>query len=148
MDAACTIIANKSAGNMYKLVILIEPLENQSLFEEEWSQFLRWAEQMPGLRREVTSRVSQVLFGENPCMLIHELHFDSPKIARVALASLQGVRAGKTLQKITQGRVTLYLADHLEDSLENIRTMTQKRDEKPTPPNATSSDENDQNERV
>jgi hypothetical protein len=38
----------------------------------------------------------------------------------VAMASPQGRAAGKLLQAMTRGQLTLYLADHKEDDLENI----------------------------
>lgn len=110
---------------MHKLVILVENPENESAIEAFWPEFLRWAEKMPGLRREVTSRIAHVLYGSYPCLMIHELFFDSSEAARSALASPEGIKAGETLQHITKGRITLYLADHLEDTLENIQSSKQ-----------------------
>lgn len=106
---------------MQKLMILIPPPIDPDRFEAGWPQFLEWAEQMPGLRREVTSRVSSRLYGDPPLFLVHELIFDDPASARRALESPVGQSAGRTLQAITQGQVSLYLADHMEDTLENLR---------------------------
>jgi len=106
---------------MYKLVILIPELESGSRFEERWPEFLALAESMPGLLRETTSRVDKRLHGERPIQMIHEMYFDSLKAAAEALGSPEGQRAGNILHEITDGEVGLYLADHTEDNLSNIR---------------------------
>ncbi len=105
---------------MYKLVILVEPPENQRAFDEAWPDFLHHAEQMPGLCRETTSRVEQVLYGKSIVHLIHELHFESLEAVRQAMASPQGQAAGALLQRITRGHMTLLLAEHKEDEIENL----------------------------
>jgi uncharacterized protein (TIGR02118 family) len=107
--------------SMHKLVILIEELEDPQAFEAGWPRFLHWAEQMPGLRREVTSRATHNLYGRHPISLVHELFFDDAQSAYRAMDSPQGQAAGQTLQAITGGQMTLLFAEHQEDSLENIR---------------------------
>ncbi len=109
---------------MYKLVILIDEMEDPSAFDDAWPGFLRLAESMPGLQRETFSRVESVLFAQNRPALMHELYFDTLENARAAMASPSGREAGRILQQITDGRVSLFLADHKEDSLENIRKHT------------------------
>ena len=74
----------------------------------------------PGLRREATSRVDTILFGNYPVTFIHELYFDSLDDAGQALSSPEGRAAGKLLQEMTQGRVNLFFADHKVDVIENI----------------------------
>lgn len=106
---------------MHKLVILIEEMEDPGIFEEGWPNFLHWAEQMPGLRGETTSRATHTLYGRYPLNLIHELYFDDARAAYRALESSQGQAAGQTLQTITGGRMTLLFAEHQEDSLDNIQ---------------------------
>lgn len=106
---------------MYKLTILIEAQEDNEGFERGWPQFLAAAERMPGLLREITSRVDRVVHGEHHVQMIHELHFNSLTEAADAMGSPEGERAGQILQAITGGRVTLLLADHSEDTLPNIR---------------------------
>jgi uncharacterized protein (TIGR02118 family) len=106
---------------MYKLVILIEPQDHPAEFDQRWPEFLAKAEGMPGLRREVTARVDRVLHGQAAAHLIHELHFDSLKAASAAMASPEGQVAGQLLQEISGGKVTLLLADHLQDELSHIR---------------------------
>lgn len=106
---------------MHKLVILIESLPDPSAFDEGWPQFLHAAEGMPGLVSESTSRVDAFLFGSCPVSMVHELYFESAEQAREAMASPHGRLAGRVLQTITGGKVTLFLADHKEDQLENIR---------------------------
>ena len=106
---------------MHKLVILIPPMEDWTSFDEAWPQFLHLAESMPELRRETTSRVERMLYGGNEVAFIHELYFESQEEAQKAMTSSPGRAAGKLLQEMTQGRLTLFFADHKEDDLENIR---------------------------
>ena len=106
---------------MYKLVILIEALDDWQAFEEEWPNFLHQAELMPGLIREATCRVERFLIGSCHYVQIHELFFTTADQVERAMATPQGKEAGKILQRITQGNVTLFIADHKEDDLENIR---------------------------
>jgi hypothetical protein len=106
---------------MYKLIILIGKLDDPPSFEAAWPEFLHLAEGLPGLQREVTSRVSHQIYGDFECTMTHELLFDSQQEALDALKSPLGQAAGKTLQSITRGKVVLLLARHLEDSLENFR---------------------------
>ena len=113
------------AEPMYKLVILIEPQAESARFDGNWPRFLAEAEQMPGLRREVTSRVDRVVHGKFGVHIMHELYFDSLSAAAEAMGSLHGERAGQILQEITGGKVTLLLADHLQDELGHIKRHAQ-----------------------
>lgn len=106
---------------MYKLVILIERLDDWQAFEENWPEFLHQAERMPGLRSETTGRVERFVFGDIPYAQMHELYFDSLQDLERAMASPQGREAGRLLQQMTAGRLTLFFADHKEDDLKNIR---------------------------
>jgi uncharacterized protein (TIGR02118 family) len=106
---------------MHKLVILIEPQEDWTAFEETWPEFLHRVESLPELRREATCRVEQHLYGNSVYGMVHELYFDSLDAAQRAMASPQGRSAGQLLQKMTLGRMVLFFADHKEDELENIR---------------------------
>lgn len=108
---------------MHKLVILMEPPEDWAAFDDTWPQFLHHAENMPGLRREATSRVDAFLYGERAYALMHELFFDSLEEARQAMTSAEGRQAGRVLQAISRGRMVLFFADHHEDNLENIRRL-------------------------
>jgi uncharacterized protein (TIGR02118 family) len=110
---------------MHKLVILIETPEAQEDFDEAWPQFLHISERMPGLAREATSRVEQVLYGRCQPVLMHELFFDSFADLQQAMTSPEGRAAGEMLQKMTGGRLTLILADHKEDNLDHIRSYDQ-----------------------
>lgn len=116
---------------MYKLVILIPLPENSSEFESKWPEFLAEAERMPGLLRETTSRVDRVLHGQFAVHVIHELYFESLKLAAEAMGSLEGEKAGKILQDLTNGKVSLLLADHTQDELSNIRKHQQAQDDGP-----------------
>ncbi len=109
---------------MYKLIILIEPPDDMLAFEESWPAFLRQAESMPGLVREATIRVHQMLYGDRPIHMIHELFFPTRQDLHEAMASPQGQSAGHILQDITAGQMTLLIAEHREDALDNIRKYT------------------------
>ncbi len=115
---------------MHKLVILINEPGDPDKFEAGWPKFLSWAEEMPGLKKEVTSRVAHTIYGNFPHFMIHELHFDTPQEAHQALDSPEGQAAGQTLQALTQGQVILFFADHLEDSLENIKQNKKQQTER------------------
>jgi len=106
---------------MHKLVILIEPLEDWDTFEETWPTFLHLVESMPALQREAISRVEGFLYGEIAYAHMHELFFENLQAAQEAMASEQGRAAGKLLQAMTGGRMTLFFADHKEDDLDNIQ---------------------------
>ena len=105
---------------MHKLVILIETPEDLEAFDDLWPRFLHHAEGMPGLILEATSRIDSVLFGNYSYYLIHELFFDSLQAIHIAMRSDPGQSAGETLQRMTAGRMVLLMADHKEDSMENI----------------------------
>jgi hypothetical protein len=105
---------------MHKLVIMIESTAVPD-FHVFWPRFLHAAESIPGLRREATSRVSRVLYGDLECSMIHELFFDSLATLNSGLASEAGKEAGRLLQEMTGGKVKLLVTDHAEDDLANIR---------------------------
>jgi uncharacterized protein (TIGR02118 family) len=105
---------------MNKLIILVESTSTPG-FHNYWPRFLHAAESIPGLRREATSRISRVLYGEVLYALVHELFFDSLSALQAGLASQSGKEAGRLLQDMTGGRVKLLIADHSEDDMDNIR---------------------------
>jgi uncharacterized protein (TIGR02118 family) len=107
-------------GGVYKLIILVESTSEPG-FHNFWPRFLHAAESIPGLHREATARISQVLYGDAQYALVHELYFDSLPALQAGLASPSGKEAGRLLQEMTGGRVKLLIADHSEDELENIR---------------------------
>ena len=119
---------------MHKLIILIDPPTNETHFEALWPEFISISAVIPGLRRETTSRVSYKMFGNHPFALIHELFFDSADAVRQALNSPTGVKAGQTLQRITGGRVTLLLAEHLEDDPVRYTPLPVQEGTPPQPP--------------
>lgn len=113
---------------MHKLIILIPGSDG---LPENWHIFLRQAELLPGLRRESTSHILHQLYGDADHGIIHELFFDDLPALEKALGSEVGNRAAKTLHTITGGRVSLLVADHKEDDLENIRKFTSPGGESP-----------------
>ena len=110
---------------MYKLIILISPEAEGPAFDDQWPQFLHQAESMPGLLREATIRVQHSLYGDLAASMLHELFFESQDALYKALASPQGQAAGQILQRITDGYVTLLVAEHKEDQIENLRKYRQ-----------------------
>jgi hypothetical protein len=106
---------------MHKLVIIITVPPDDDLFDLHWPEFLRLAEEMPGLVRETTSRINFKVYGDLSPRIIHELHFISLQTLEAAMQSDAGVNAGTVLQRITGGQFTLLFADHLEDDLQNLR---------------------------
>ncbi len=121
---------------MFKLVILIEPQEDWPQFEQNWPRFLVVAEKMPGLQREVNSPIYTSLSGNNKVSMIHELYFNNQDDLRLAMSSEQGQEAGQILQLITNGKVTLLFADHLEDEFENIQALNKEKEEERPSDNA------------
>jgi len=106
---------------MYKLVILIEPSQIWEGSEDrQWPEFLRLVESLPGLKREAASRVEADLYGVNFAKM-HELFFDSRRDAERAMSTKEGQEAGRLLQSMTGGHMTLFFAEHHEDSAENLR---------------------------
>jgi uncharacterized protein (TIGR02118 family) len=116
-------------GRMVKLVILIEKAGDPRKLDEHWPEFLRLAEQMPGLQRETTSRTLGSIYGMYDVALTHELYFESQEALQSAMTSPTGEAAGRMLQWLTDGRMTLFYASHHEDELANIRPYTSGRAE-------------------
>ena len=114
---------------MHKLIIMIGPIADTPSFSDGWPQFLRHAEDMPGLLREASVRVQNTLFGDQDIRMIHELFFATSQGLQSALASPQGRIAGHVLQNITQGEVTLLAAEHKEDDIENLRRYKQESED-------------------
>lgn len=105
---------------MHKLIIFITSTHTPQ-FDANWAKFLHIAERIPGLRREATSRINQLLYGQLCCELIHELFFDSYAELEYGLNAPEGQQAGQLLQAMTGGEVVLLLAEHHQDELEHIR---------------------------
>ena len=101
---------------MYKMVILFEQPLEEALFQENWQKFMGMAEKMPRLRREVVSRIDQLVYAKDGKQYyrIHELIFDSRDALEIALQSDAGKMSGKFLQEFTHGRITILTSEHLE----------------------------------
>jgi uncharacterized protein (TIGR02118 family) len=106
---------------MHKLVILIEDIADQEEFDQMWPEFLHVSERMPGLIKEATCRVDSNLYGSYQPSILHELFFESIDDIQHAMGSPEGKAAGGLLQQMTGGKMSLIIADHKEDDLENIR---------------------------
>jgi uncharacterized protein (TIGR02118 family) len=105
---------------MHKLVILVEMPADRMAFEEEWPKFLHLAERMPGLVRETSCHIENILYGNFNYSFIHELYFEDAQATIQAMSSPEGRQAGKQLQLMTNGKVVLFMADHREDDLAHI----------------------------
>lgn len=105
---------------MHKLVILIHSSVSWQDKEDDWPEFLHLVESMPAVRREATSRVERFLYGDPAVVHMHELFFETLEGAENAMASLQGRQAGALLQRMSGGQMTLFIADHKEDNIENL----------------------------
>lgn len=108
-------------AHMYKLMILISPEVEGPAFDEAWPGFLHMAERMPGLVREATVRITAQLFGDHRVGMVHELFFESLQDLHIAMSSPEGESAGQILQQLTQGQMSLLIAEHREDDIENLR---------------------------
>lgn len=99
---------------MHKLIIIFDQPADLYEFSMNWQIFLRYAEQMPGLRRETVSLVEETLYGKGRLrpFKIHELHFDDRAALDAALASDAGQQAGEWLHQFTGGNFTLLIAPH------------------------------------
>lgn len=111
---------------MFKLIILIEPEIDEGAFFEGFPQFLAHAENLPGLERVVTAPVHTRLAGKFNPLMVYELIFPDRQTLEDAMASEEGVAAGRVLQTITGGAVSLLAASHMEDSGENLRAYHQR----------------------
>jgi len=101
---------------MYKMIILFEQPLEEALFQENWQKFMGMAEKMPRLRREVVSRIDQLVYSKDGKQYnrIHELIFDSRDALEIALRSEPGKMSGKFLQEFTRGRIVIFTSEHLE----------------------------------
>ncbi len=101
---------------MHKLIVLFRAPKDPPEFERRWSEaFLPPAEQMPGLRRIVVSRIHGGPGGPVDLHLLHEFFFDDEPALRAAMASPAGQQAGQALMAFAADQVTLCFAEHLEE---------------------------------
>jgi hypothetical protein len=110
---------------MYKLMIIVPPDIDEPVLDAGWPDFLHAAESMPGLQREATVRVSASLYGVQEIGMVHELFFETLADLQEAMRSPEGLATGQIIQQLTQGQMTLLIADHREDDIENLRQYRQ-----------------------
>jgi uncharacterized protein (TIGR02118 family) len=110
---------------MYKLMIVIPPNFDEARLNAGWPEFLQAAESMPGLQREASIRVVTSLYGESGIGMVHELFFNSLAALKEAMSSPEGLRTGQIIQQLTDGKMTLLIAEHREDDIENLRKYRQ-----------------------
>ena len=110
---------------MYKLMIIIPADIEDPMLKARWPDFLRAAESMPGLLREANARVVTSLFGDQQINMVHELFFETLIVLQEAMQSPDGLIAGQIIQDLTQGQMTLLVAEHREDDIENLRSYQQ-----------------------
>jgi uncharacterized protein (TIGR02118 family) len=110
---------------MYKLMIIIPAHIQDPVMHDSWPEFLHVAESMPGLQRESTVRVTASLYGAQEIGMLHELFFETLADLQDAMRSPEGLAAGQIIQQLTQGQMTLLIAEHREDDIENLRAYRQ-----------------------
>lgn len=110
---------------MYKLMILVPPDIQEPILDPNWPDFLHAAENMPGLQREASVRVVGSLYGVQGIAMVHELYFETLTDLQEAMRSPEGLAAGQIIQQLTQGQMTLLIAEHREDDIENLRQYRQ-----------------------
>ena len=103
------------------MMIIVPPNVITHDFDAGWPEFLHQAESMPGLLRETSIRVASTLYGSPVIDMIHELYFETLADLQAAMNSPAGLAAGKTIQQLTLGKMTLLIAEHREDNIENLR---------------------------
>ena len=106
---------------MYKLMIIVPPEIEEPILNPNWPDFLHAAENMPGLIREASVRVADTLYGTQGIAMVHELFFETMADLQGAMRSPEGLAAGQIIQQLTQGQMTLLIAEHREDGIENLR---------------------------
>jgi len=105
---------------MYKLMILIPSNIEEPVLNAGWPEFLQAAESMPGLQREASIRVVTSLYGKQEIGMIHELFFETLADLQEAMRSPEGLATGQIIQQLTEGQMTLLIAEHREDDIENL----------------------------
>jgi hypothetical protein len=110
---------------MYKLMIIIPAHIEDPMLNARWPDFLHAAESMPGLLREASVRVVTALFGSQEINMVHELFFETLTDLQEAMQSPDGLLAGQIIQELTHGQMTLLVAEHREDDIENLRSYQQ-----------------------
>ena len=97
----------------------------EPVLDAGWPEFLHAAESMPGLRREASVRVTASLYGTQEIGMVHELYFETLTDLQEAMRSSAGLTAGQIIQQLTQGEMTLLIAEHREDDIENLHRYPQ-----------------------
>ena len=120
-----SLTAESIMWTMYKLMIIIPSTIADPALDSGWPDFLHAVESMPGLRREATVRVSACLYGEQEIGIFHELFFDTLADLQDAMGSPEGLAAGQMIQQLTRGQMTLLIAEHREDDIENLQKYRQ-----------------------
>ena len=110
----------------YQLLILIPLTVEIQSFDEGWPEFLKAAEQMPGLVEESVNRIDTCIYGQNFLRRVYSFSFEDRSSLEQALTSPSGEKAGEILHRITQGNMILVSGEDKRDLLENIQ-------ENPTP---------------
>ena len=101
---------------MHKLMVIFRTPTDVPVFESRWSEeFVPRAEQMPGLRRVILSRVMGGPAGLTDIHLVHEFIFDDVDAVQAAMVSPEGQAAGRALMGFAAPYVSLCFAEHLEE---------------------------------
>lgn len=104
---------------MHKLVLHFRKPKDLFEFETRWSNdFVSVAESMPGIQRVALTRYVQRISGDEELYMTHEFFFVDAESALQALTSPEGQAAGKALMGFSGDRVSVYLAEHLQEDKE------------------------------
>jgi uncharacterized protein (TIGR02118 family) len=97
---------------MVKLIVFFQPPKDPDRFQRNWQIFLGMVEKLPGVQGEVITRFEKPLYGGIPFHMMHEVYFDSREALDEALTSMAGQAAGQFLQNVTNGRISILVAEH------------------------------------
>jgi hypothetical protein len=109
---------------MYQMVIILPSTLNLKTFDEGWPEFLKLAEQMPGLIRESVTRFDQVLFGSSDVQRLYTFSFSDRQSLEQALTTEVGEKAGNLLHTISNGSLTILAGDYQTDTLDRINSFS------------------------
>ena len=109
---------------MYQLILLIPNEVDIVKLDDGWPEFLKSAEQMPGLIQESIIRFDQVIHGTQEYQRIYLFSFPDRNSLENALLSPEGERAGDILHKISAGKITILTGISQSDTLSNIQNYT------------------------
>ena len=114
---------------MHQLILLVPNDVDLIKFDDGWPDFLKSAEQMPGLIRESVIRFDQVLYGTQEFQRIYLFSFADRQSLENALLSPSGEKSGDILHKISAGKIIILTGIMQSDSITHIKDHSSNRQE-------------------